>query len=579
MRRFLLLTTLTFASPALADGPTALTLQQQFSSGPSPGAAGAVRAAGGDTSATVATVNAPGAIARRWADRLADRLNVRDFGAQANAASAALGQAVPAGSTVLPLAGPAAPVAGQAAIGAFLSAGTKVASVSVSGGIVLVTLSAPTQASAAAGAPLDFATHDDTAAFSAALAAAVAPAQIVVPPGRYWLTGYPGNKLGVTWISQGASFTQNGGIAEQIDQSIMQQPGGAGFEIVKRMTSVAGEEGLFMPIDAEPSGTTASFQKNALHAVLYQNDPSLYAFRGDATTATHDLVGVSVQAHCPASNQRCSLFGSNWVNFLDTGSDGPSTANETQIIDNRAAGVPEMDSWNNVGAVDYIVTGMSPATNVMMIQGTSAAGPGAYDGIVFRSGAIGRRLLVERTAGAPDSTGVVRSHTDTLWLSADGSMFGQTLHVGGGIASNDALPSAGLSVDGNGNVVAPSVATSSLSVSGGASLGALAVAGPLQSGGGIVSTQSGAYALAQSDCGTTIRDIGAGPHTYLVPAGLQTGCAIAVIQAGAGVISFAAGSGETLEAFNGQVRTGGAFARASLLVDSPASAVLSGQLQ
>ena len=109
MRRFLLLATLTFANPALADGPTALTLQQQFSSGPSSGVAGAVRAAGGDTSATVATANASGAIARRWADRLADRLNVRDFGAQANAASAALGQAVPSGSTVLPLAGPAAP--------------------------------------------------------------------------------------------------------------------------------------------------------------------------------------------------------------------------------------------------------------------------------------------------------------------------------------------------------------------------------------------------------------------------------------------------------------------------------------
>ncbi len=579
MRRFLLPALCLFGSPALADGPTALTLQQRFSSGPSLGAAGAVRAAGGDTSATVATVNGAGAVARRWADRLADRLNVRDFGATADARSAVLGQAVPAGSTVLPLAGPASPVAGQAAVGAFLAVGTTVASVSSGGGIVSVTLSVPTPAGAAAGAPLDFATHDDTAAFAAALAAAVAPAQIVVPPGRYWLTGYPGNKPGVTWVSEGASFTQNGGIAEQVDQSIMQQAGGAGFEIVKRMTSVAGEEGLFMPIDAEPSGSTASFQKNALHMVLYQNDPSAYAFRGDATTATHDLVGVSVQAHCPASNGRCSLFGSNWVNFLDAGSDGPSTANETQIIDNRAAGVPEMDSWNNVGAVDYIVTGQSPATNVMTIQGTSAAGAGAYDGIVFRSGAIGRRLLVQRTAGAQDNTGVVHAHVDTLWLGADGSLFGQTLHVGGGSASNDVLPSAGLSVDAGGNVSAPSVATSSLSVSGSASLSAVAVSGSLQSGGGVVSTQSGAYALAQSDCGTTIRDTGSGAHTYLVPAGLQTGCAISVIQAGAGIVSFAAASGETLEAFNGQVRTGGAFARASLLVDSPASTLLSGQLQ
>ncbi len=573
MRRFLLLAFFTVGGPAFAGGPTALTLQQRFSSGPSLGAAGAVQAAGGDTSATTATANEVGAVARRWADRLADRLDVRDFGARADAGRAVLDHAVAAGSTVLPLAGlsvpqaeaprAGAPRAGQAAIGAFLAAGTTIASVSSSGGVVSVTLSAPTSANAAAGAPLDFASHDDTAAFKAALAAATAPAQIVVPPGRYWLSGYPGDKPGVSWILEGASFTQKGGIAEQVDQSIMQGAGGAGLAIVKRMTSITGEEGLFMPIDAEPSGSANGFQKNGMHVVLYQNDPSSYAFRGDAVTAAHDLVGISVQARCPASNTRCSLFGSDWVNFLDAGSDGPSTANETQIIDNRAAGVPEMDSWNNVGAVDYILTGTSPATDVMTIQGTSKAGAGAYDGIVFRNGAIGRRLLVERTAGVRDGTGVVRSHSDTLWLGADGSMFGQTLHVGGGAAGNDALPSAGLSVDARGNVSAPSVA----------------VSGAVQSGGGIVSTQSGAYALAQSDCGTTIRDSGTSAHAYLVPAGLQTGCAISVIQAGAGIVSFAAGTGETLEAFNGQVRTGGAFARASLLVDSPASALLSGQLQ
>ena len=153
MRRFLLPALCLLGSPALADGPTALMLQQRLSSGPSLGAAGAVRAAGGDTSATVATANASGAIARRWADRLADRLNVRDFGATADASSAVLGQAVPAASTVLPLAGPASPVAGQAAVSAFLAAGTTVASVSSGGGIVWVTLSRPTAAGAAAATP------------------------------------------------------------------------------------------------------------------------------------------------------------------------------------------------------------------------------------------------------------------------------------------------------------------------------------------------------------------------------------------------------------------------------------------
>ena len=569
MRHTLLL--LVLCSPVVAagadaqsTGPTPLMLQQQFRSAPGPGiAAGTVSAAGGDTSNTIATAGIPGAIARRWADRLIERIDVADFGTTADATTAYLSQAAPAASTVLAIGTGPAPAIGRIVVGYGVPAGTTVTSVAGTAGVVSIGLSAATTATASVGEQLDFGTHDDVPAFAAALAAANAPAQIYVPPGRYYMTGYVGNKPGITWITEGASFAQLGGIAEQGDQSIMQQAGGAALEVVKRMVSTTGEEGIFLPVTADPTQATGGYQKNALHIVLTQNDTSMYAFRGDAVTATHDLVGVSVQSHCPAANKRCSLFGSNWINFLEAGSDGPSTANETEILDSRAAGVPEMDSWDNVGAVDYIVGGTSPITNVMTIQGNAGNGPGTYNGIVVRTGSVGSRLLVERTAGAQDPTGVVHSHIDTMWLGADGSVFAQSLHVGGGPATSDVLPAVGMAVDSGGNVLATS----------------LTVSGSAQIGGGVIAAGSGSAMLAPTSCGTTIRDTGSVAHTYTVPLGLQIGCRIGVIQTGAGIVTIAGSTGVTIESYNGLVRSGGQFARLEILVDSTGSALLSGQLQ
>lgn len=575
MRRLVLpfLVCCSASGPACADGPTALTLQQLMQSAPGPALpAGTVGSVGGDTSATVATAAAAGAVARRWKDRLVERLDVADFGTTADATTAFLSQAAPAGSSLLVLGAAAVPAVGRTVIGSGIPSGTTVAAVSDVAGIVSVALSAPTTAADGIGTQIDFGTHDDTAAFSAALAAATAPAQIYVPPGRYWLTGYPGNVSGVSWVAQGASFTQGGGIAEQGDQSIMQQPGGAALEVVKRMVSPSGEEGIFLPVTADPSLTTASFQKNALHVVLTQNDPSAYGFLGDAATATHDLVGVSVQAHCPGANTRCSLFGSNWINFLDAGSDGPTIINETQVIDNRAAGVPEMDTWDTVGAVDYIMGGTSPATNAIVIQGNAGSGFGAYDGIVFRTGTVGNKLLVERAAGTRDSGGIVHTHSDTLWLGADGGVFAQTLHVGGGLAVANVLPSAGLSVDPNGNLTAPAVSATAVTAT-------QLVAGSARISAETVSTQSAAYTVAASDCGTAIRDTGAAAHGYTVAAGLPVGCRIDIIQAGAGAVTIAAAAGETVEAYKNASATIGQFARAQILVDSATSFSLSGQVQ
>ncbi len=295
---------------------------------------------------------------------------------------------------------------------------------------------------------------DDTPAFSAALAAATAPAVIYVPPGVYSLTGYPGNKAGVSWQLDNVYFT-SGGIAEAIDQSVGQNVGGVGSGLMRVLAQPNGQEGQYYAITGANTGSTAAYQKNAIHVRLSQNDVSLYSFLGDPTTAPHDLVGYSVQAECPASNPKCSLFGANWILQLDAGSDGPATTNEVQIIDNRASGAAEMDSWDNIGAVDYIFSGASPSTNGLTFQGNANGGGfGVYDGIVFRQGSVGKKLLVQRAAGTRGSNGIVPGgHVDTLWLGADGSVFGQTLHIGGGSATQDVLPSNGLAVDANGNIL------------------------------------------------------------------------------------------------------------------------------
>lgn len=101
----------------------------------------------------------------------------------------------------------------------------------------------------------------------------------------------------------------------------------------------------------------------------------------------------------------------------------------------------------------------------------------------------------------------------------------------------------------------------------------------VRAAGSIVSAQSGAYTLASSDCGTTIRDTGASAHSYVVPNGLPLGCRLDIIQAAVGQVTIGAGTGETLEALNGATRTAGQYARAQILVDSAASFLLSGQVQ
>ncbi len=74
-----------------------------------------------------------------------------------------------------------------------------------------------------------------------------------------------------------------------------------------------------------------------------------------------------------------------------------------------------------------------------------------------------------------------------------------------------------------------------------------------------VNTQTGAYTLAQSDCDSWIRDLGAtGTHTYTIPVGLAPKCRIDIYQETANAITINAASGVVLRSLSGGTTTTGA---------------------
>lgn len=86
---------------------------------------------------------------------------------------------------------------------------------------------------------------------------------------------------------------------------------------------------------------------------------------------------------------------------------------------------------------------------------------------------------------------------------------------------------------------------------------------------GAVSAQSGTgYTLAASDCGTTILFTNASAVTVTTLNSLPAGCAIAIEQQGAGVVTIAAGAGATQHSAHSFTKTYGQFAILGIFVDT-----------
>ncbi len=96
-----------------------------------------------------------------------------------------------------------------------------------------------------------------------------------------------------------------------------------------------------------------------------------------------------------------------------------------------------------------------------------------------------------------------------------------------------------------------------------------------------IRTTGAAYVVAATDCGTVLRDKAAGEHTYTIPEGLPVGCAVHVIQAGTGGITFA-GSGVSIEemaSLGSRHATARQFADAEIFIDGAGTALLRGDVR
>ena len=428
---------------------------------------GAVEVAGVDASAADVTPRLAGALPRTLAAHMADVANVRDFGALGDVVSRPIVADVSSGSRLLTFPAPLPVHAGERVTGPNLPPGTTVvASTGVS-----VTLSIGLAAADAAGTLIDFCPHDDAPAFVAAQAALPDGGVVSVPSGRYYLGAPVPEVAGITYRLDGATVAHgSAGVPNFTDQSQVQ---GLVADALSRQFASSMQENLqFLSAHAVPTRSHVSYQKNVQSIRLTDADPyARWTDSGGAHVATHDLVGQFIIAEMPASNRDGGLWDTNWVLGIDPGSRGGAILQEAQIINGRASAVSELDDLDPVSGYDWIFDGAARDTYGLLLQGrTSRGGPGLESGILFRRGAIRAAILANRTAAYADPDGHVSRHLDNFHVMADGSLFAQALHVGGGDSTGsvagETLPTTGLSVGTDGAVTAPDVTAHTLNAVG-----------------------------------------------------------------------------------------------------------------
>lgn len=97
----------------------------------------------------------------------------------------------------------------------------------------------------------------------------------------------------------------------------------------------------------------------------------------------------------------------------------------------------------------------------------------------------------------------------------------------------------------------------------------LDVTGTFRATQGVLTTQSGTtYTLAATDCGTTIRFTNGSAITLTTLNSLSVGCTIAILQAGAGQITLANGSGATSHSAHSYTKTFAQYSVLGLYVDT-----------
>ena len=432
-----------FSWTAKSDGLTAVQLQNLLRSAPNSGVAGQFVQSANLSQAMVLAATATSF--QTLSSKLAEHVSVVDFGAVGGATTSYLAVGSNTGNANIVLAGSASTTVGQIVDGPGVQAGTLVTSKSYQTGIgsgsaatTVIGLSIPLQGSSAVGQRFDFAVQDDYPAFLRAQASGAKYIEVPAGPTReYYLSGYAGNVPGITWKLDGAFFAQNGGLVEGVNQSMTQDLNSEA--LLNNMVASSGEDTLLVTAANQPSSSSTSYQKNVVHVQLNQGDPSSYNFLGDPQTIVRDIVGYSVQGHCPSNNKKCSMFGSEALMTMDPTSEGAMTGYEISIANLSGNSTTEMGSWNNKSALTLIGNGSTMGT-AMWVNGNAW-----QTGIDLSTSIIGKAWTI-RTEGPRGATGIATTHTDYAYVDHNGSFFAQVAHVGGGPTTGDLDPVGGVTI-------------------------------------------------------------------------------------------------------------------------------------
>lgn len=466
MRRLALAASVCVMSPAAtaqADGPGPVQLQQTLAAGAT-SSDRFVTANQGDVSRTT-FLPASGAAPASVGAKLGRLPDPRDFGATGDSIRGQILISAAAGATQLTLVDLArtagiAVQPGAMVLQQFVPTGTVVTAVTqnpASGSLPATTsvtlsngLTSAVSTLITSQTYVDFATHDDTAAFLAAYAQARLSGQgmVHVSPGLYAFNSTVGPDPTVSWDFDNAMLTQNGAVLDGINYGLQRMPTDKLF--MKTLSYPDNENDVVVDANFIATNSTHSYQKNALHLQVWDADPSCFQSTNGASCNGSDgypdigrgAVGLSIQAQAAPGNTSVSLFGQETLLTMPAGTDGATTTDEKSLVNNATRPAPYLGDIYNKFVMTVLSSGTTPATAGLRIGGVGMM----QNGIWFDAGSMVENALVVGRDNGRASNGAGLGYSGYAWISNAGQVFGETAHFGGGASANATLPVGGVSV-------------------------------------------------------------------------------------------------------------------------------------
>lgn len=311
----------------------------------------------------------------------------------------------------------------------------------------------------------------------------------------------------------------------------------------------------------------------------YTGQIAPHTLLGNASNATAPAVPVAATAPVLIAGGALSVNVATNATFGTVKPDNVTCSVLAGVLTCNAGGGTVTSVGLSVPALSIFGVTGSPVTSSgtlgLTTTGTSGGVPYfSTTGILLSSGLLAANMpVIGGGVGTTPAVGTVSGNT-TKFVTESGSITVAHMLVAdaAGNAADGGLPATG-------NVTSVTNADGSLTISPttGLVVASLNVAHANTWTGtqsfaevlGTVTTQGGtSYTLAASDCGTSIRFTNAGAITLTTLNSLPVGCAIAVEQAGAGIVTVANGSGATSHSAHSFTGTYGQYAVIGLEVDT-----------